>query len=109
MVAGAGCRNKGARGQGRFAAILRARDYDVTQVTAGILAEDLVARRDDKVWSVEVKNTKAWQPGFLKQARAQAALRRARWMLAWSIPGTRSWLVLRQGERPVLWHENVAE
>lgn len=106
-MTGAGSRRKGARGQGEFANLLRERDYDVTQITAGVLAEDLLARKDGKAWAVECKKTKTWHPGHLKQAKVQAKTRKVRWMLAWSVPGTRSWLVWAQGERVVLWHQGA--
>lgn len=104
-MTGAGRRRKGVNGQSRFAALLRERDYDVTPITAGVLAEDLLARQDGATWSVEVKNTKTWHQGYLEQAKRQAKERKARWMLAWRIPGTSSWLVQRYGERPAVWHE----
>ncbi len=103
---GKASRAKGARGQSAFASLLSERDYTVAPVSCGVLAEDLIATDPEgRTWAVEVKKTKAMQPGHLKQAKEQAHRRKARWMLAQHIEGSSSWLVRRQGERPVVWHE----
>lgn len=104
-MSGKASRSKGSRGQSAFATLLRERDYVVAPVSCGVLAEDLIATKDGKTWAVEVKKTKALAPGHLKQAKEQAHKRKARWMLAQHIEGSSSWLVRKQGERPVVWHE----
>ena len=106
---GKSSRSKGARGQSAFAALLSERDYTVAPVSCGVLAEDLIATDNEgRTWAVEVKKCKALQPGHLTQAKEQARKRKARWMLAQHLHGSSSWLVRRQGERPVVWHEREA-
>ncbi|MGQ9671481.1 MAG: hypothetical protein ACUVWY_15195 [Desulfosoma sp.] len=76
-------------------------------ITAGVMREDMIATDPDgNRWSVEVKNTSSITAAHLKQAREQAMARKLPWMLANKLEGTRSWLVRRQGHRPVVWHEN---
>lgn len=99
-------RNKGRRGQSIFAAMLTERDWVVDPITAGVQREDIIATDPaGRVWSVEVKNTKTITHQHRQQAMEQAKARRLPWMLANKIHGTSSWLIQRQGERPVIWHE----
>lgn len=105
-MSGRTSRDKGNRGERAFAAVLKSRDWVYLQSGAGDDAEDGLAIKDGKTYSVEVKNTKDYRQVYLKQAMEQARKRGkgVRWMLAWHIPHESSWLVQRQGERPVVWH-----
>ena len=99
-------RRKGRAGESAFKALLSDRDWVVADLTSGLATEDLLATDPDgAIWACEVKNTTSILPAHLKQAKEQAANRRARWLLANKIAGTSSWLVRRQGEKPVVWHE----
>lgn len=103
-------RRKGRLGQSVAANLLRSRDWVVDEISAGIRREDLVATDPNgRGWSVEVKNAAGILPGHKKQAMEQAAKRRLPWLLMSHISGTSSWLVQRQGERPVVWHNGEAE
>lgn len=102
-------RRKGAEGQREFASMLRARDWNVIQSTCGIASEDLIATSPDgKQYSIEIKNGKVIRmETFLKQAREQAGKRKLPWMLACRLHRfTRTWLVLRADEIPVVWSDN---
>ena len=99
-------RRKGAAGQGIAANLLKDRDYTVDQLTAGLSTADFVATDPSgKTWLVEVKNAATITNGHLKQAIDQGKSRRMPWMLINKIAGSSSWLVRRQGELPVVWHE----
>lgn len=103
---GASQRRKGACGQSRFANLLRERDWTVDPITCGVRREDLLATDPDgRQWSVEVKNQKTITPAHRTQAQEQARARGLPWLLASHIHGTSSWLVQRQGDRPVTWNE----
>lgn len=105
-MSGRTSRDKGNRGERAFAAVLKSRDWVYLPSGSGDEAEDGLAIDDGKTYAVEVKNTVTLQPAHLKQAMEQARKRGkgVRWLLAWHIPHTSSWLVQRQGERPVVWH-----
>lgn len=99
-------RSKGRRGETAFKNLLTARDWTVADLTSGLASEDLLVIDGDGItWACEVKNTMNIMQAHYFQAKKQAALRKARWMLANKIAGTKSWLVRRQGEKPVVWHE----
>lgn len=99
-------RRKGRAGESAFKALLADRDWVVADLASGLEAEDLLATDPDgATWAVEVKNTMNIMQAHYYQAKKQAVLRKARWMLANKISGTSSWLVRRQGEKPVVWHE----
>ena len=109
-MSGRTSRNKGARGQSTFRAMLVDRDWVVDQITAGIAAADLIATDPDgKTWAVEVKNCASIIPGHKKQAMEQGSKRRLPWLLANKISGTSSWLVQRQGGMPAVWHGKGGE
>ena len=98
-------RSKGRRGQSEAANILRDRDWIVADLSAGITCEDILATDPYGVlWAVEVKNTVSILPAHLKQAKEQANKRKAKWMLMSHLHGTSSWLVQRQGAKPIVWH-----
>lgn len=99
-------RRKGRRGETKAKHLLLDRNFTIlADTTAGISTDDLVAQDEaGAIWSVEVKNKRIITPvKDTGQARANAG--RNRWMLLAHIEGTSSWLVLRQAERPTVWHE----
>lgn len=100
-------RRKGKVGEREFRLLLESRDWTVVNTADGDRVEDCVAvdRANNKAWSVEIKNTKLtnWDK-FRKQAREQAKKTRLPWLLAIKIPGTKNWIVERQGERVSVWH-----
>lgn len=97
-------RNKGARGQSEFKAMLADRDWVVDSLTAGISSADLIATDPAGVtWCVEVKNCAGILPAHKKQAIEQGRTRRLPWLLASKIAGSSSWLVQRQNELPIVW------
>lgn len=103
-------RRKGRAGETAAKHLLAARDYVVDDLAAGIQSADLIATDAAGVtWCVEVKNCASILRMHREQAMRQAAARRLRWMLISKIAGTSSWLVQRQGERPVVWHEGEQE
>lgn len=98
-------RNKGARGQSEFKAMLLDRDWCVDTLTAGIASADLIATDAAGItWCVEVKNCAGILPSHKRQAMEQAKNRRIPWLLASKIAGSSSWLVQRQNELPTVWH-----
>jgi len=111
-MAGSFTRNKGRRGQTAALNLLRERNYVVADLTAGASTEDgLCIDELGQAWSVEVKNTTSITGAHLKQAKEQARARgsKVKWMLMNRIAGTSSWLVRRQGMRPVCWHDDVED
>lgn len=107
-LVGASQRAKGRRGQSEAISLLTARDWDCGDLSAGLSTEDILAiDTDGNSWSVEVKNCASINVrSFKKQAQEQAKKRRsARWMVLARVDGySGSWLVLRQGFEPVVWH-----
>lgn len=98
-------RTKGRVGQTEFSNMLKERDWTVVDTSAGQSVEDVFAIDCNGVqWSVEIKKTTMITLAHVKQAMEQAKKRKVRWMLANHIAGTSSWLVRRQGEKPVVWH-----
>lgn len=103
-MAGNATRSKGRRGQLEFANLLRSRDWSVAELNAGTCAEDFIAVSPVGIsYAVEVKNTTVITQAHRQQAMKQAEARRLPWLLASKIAGTGSWLVQRQGDRPVCW------
>ena len=103
-------RSKGRRGQQEAIALLESRDFSVAELNHGKATEDMWAcdLNGGKTYSVEVKNTAAITTAHRKQAQTQAAKSKLPWLLMSHIAGTSSWLVQRQGERPVVWHKGEA-
>ena len=102
-------RRKGRRGETAAKRLLADHDYTILADTAaGIESDDLVVQdADGYVWSVEVKTRKLIDPAlFVGQARRQAG--KKRWMVLAHIDNTSSWLVLRKGKRPTVWHQKEA-
>lgn len=99
-------RRKGRRGETAAKRLLADHDYTILADTAaGIATDDLVVQDDSGcVWSVEVKTRVIINPAlFTAQARQQAG--RTRWMVLAHIHKTSSWLVMRKGMRPTVWHQ----
>ena len=99
-------RSKGRRGQQAARELLTGRDWSVAELNAGTAAEDFWACEllTGRTYSVEVKNTMSITTAHRKQCMEQAARSKLPWMLLSHIAGTGSWLVQRQGERPMVWH-----
>ena len=99
-------RSKGRRGQSEAKELLTSRDWSVAELSPGMRAEDFWAcdLAAGCTYSVEVKNTISITKAHRTQAQNQAARVRLPWMLMSKIAGTKSWLIQRQYERPVVWH-----
>ena len=103
-MSGKATRAKGRRGETQAKDLLRSLDFVVHDLTAGLDSEDLVATDPaGRTWSVEVKNTAAITTVHRAAAMARAKASRLPWMLMSVIAGTGTWLVQRQGHRPVVW------
>ena len=98
-------RNKGRRGQTAAANLLKDRDWEIIETSAGMKVEDIVATDPQgKRWSIEVKNHKHIKvEEFRKQAIEQAKKRNIDWMLMVKIACTSSWLIWKKNEKPVVW------
>lgn len=108
-MSGKASRNKGAKGQREFKALLSDRDWVFDAITAGISAADLIGTDPTgRTWCIEVKNCAGILPAHKKQAMDQGKSRRLPWLLASKIAGSSSWLIQRQGEAPQVWHEKAA-
>ena len=105
----AASRNKGRKGQREDRELLQSRDWSVAELNSGTQAEDFWACElaTGRAYSVEVKNCAAITTAHRKQAITQAGKAKLPWLLLSKIAGTSSWLVQRQSERPVVWHEGV--
>ena len=103
----AASRNKGRRGQLEARELLTSRDWSVAELNSGTAKEDFWACDlvGGKTYSVEVKNTTAITVAHRKQCMEQAARSKLPWLLLSKIAGTSSWLVQRQGEKPVVWNQ----
>ena len=105
-MSGAATRRKGRVGQLAARHLLMDHDWTVAELNGGTAVEDFISTDPTGLaWAVECKNTAAITTAHRKQAMDQAKARRMRWMLLSHIAGTSSWLVQRQGLRPVVWHE----
>lgn len=99
-------RDKGRKGQREARALLTSRDWSVAELNGGTKAEDfLVGAPYGVTYACEVKNTVAITTAHRAQAQTQAKTRKLPWMLVSKIAGTRSWLVQRMGQLPVVWTE----
>lgn len=99
-------RSKGRRGETAAKCLLADRDYTIlADTSAGLSTDDLVVQSPDgKVFSVEVKNTRLIDvPKFRAQAIRNA--KRNSWLLLCKIDNTKSWLVIKKGAIPSVWHE----
>ena len=108
MPGGKSPRSRGRRGESACKALLTSRDWTVHDLTAGLASADLIAvDPNGRSWSVEVKATSAIAVAtYRKQAMEQAKKARLPWMLVCAIHGTSAWLVMRQGEQPVVWRND---
>ena len=107
-MSGARQRNKGKVGERTAKYLLADHDFQViADTTAGLSTGDLVAKdQDGTIYDVEVKNRRMINvPMFLGQARKNADRSKLPWMLMCKIETTSSWLILRKGEKPTIWHE----
>ena len=104
-MSGKAPRAKGGRGQTAAFALLESRGYLCEATTAGRSSCDIIARKDGVTWSVEAKNTVAIDCRKFRKQAMDNAKPGTRWMVLAHIDGSRSWVVLRQGERPAMWHE----
>ena len=98
-------RRKGRDGESRAERLLGDRDFTVDDLACGKSGCDLIATKDGVTWAVEVKNCTAlpiaaWRRQAIRQRKTGQ-----RWMLVMHLPGTREWLVMRQGERSLVWEE----
>ena len=104
-------RSKGSRGQTAAKHLLQDRDWQVIPTSAGYDSEDfccLNPQTGGALWAVEVKMCKLIDiPKFVRQAQQQAKRRKAMWMLMCHVHGTKSWLVMRQGDKPTIWEQKV--
>ena len=99
-------RRKGVEGRCRAIHLLCDRDWNCDPTMEGIKSDDVVVMDPTgKRYSVEVKNTKAITVDHRTQAMRQARPRGLPWMLMSRIYGTRSWLIQRSDNRPVVWNE----
>ena len=110
-MSGRKSRNKGKRGERAFRLILADLDWSVVNTGDGDTVEDAWAVDPNGcTWSVEIKNCKLIDLcRYRKQAREQAARSKLPWLLAVKLPNTSSWLVERQGEKPIVWHSKGEE
>jgi len=108
---GKSSRTKGARAQTAAKNLLTERDWRVTTTSSGASQEDIIATdTQGRTWSVEVKDQKTtpWEK-FRTQARDQAKRSALPWMLMVHVPGTRHWVIERQGEGLAVWNERNKE
>jgi hypothetical protein len=98
-------RSKGRAGQLAARHLLQENDWTVAELNAGTAVADFWATdANGKTWSVEVKNTASIN---VRAIRSQAVKQSGKmpWLVMAKIDGTRSWLVLRQAEKPTIWTE----
>ena len=111
-MSGRKSRSKGKKGEREARALLGDLDWILLANTAdGDEGEDMIVENTSgTIYSVEVKNVKLIDiPKFRTQAMANAKKKKKPWMLMLKIDGTKSWLILRQGERPIVWTEKKEE
>lgn len=109
---GSKVRNKGKVGERTAKRLLTDNDYTIlADTTAGLSTGDIVAKSPDgTIYDVEVKNRRQLNiPLFVGQARKNAGRSKVDWMVLCKIDSTTSWLVLRKGYKPTVWHEKVVE
>ena len=98
-------RSKGRRGETSARHLLESRDYTCEDLSAGRASCDILAIKNGIAHYVEVKNRQVINPVAFRKQAVKNCKSNGRWMVLAKIEGSRSWLVLRQGERPVVWHE----
>ena len=98
-------RAKGRIGETAAMRMWEDRDYTCEDMSCGRASCDFLAVKDGTVWAVEVKDRAIIDMRrFRDQARANAK-RGTKWALSVHIPGTRAWIVDRQGLPVSLWHD----
>jgi len=103
-------RAKGNRGESEARDVLLERGYSIIETSRGRSCEDIIATAGTRTYSVEVKwhelwNLKAWR----RQAKANAAKRKAHWMLMVRITGAPHTFYVEDGDgRPRIWTGNGA-
>jgi Holliday junction resolvase-like predicted endonuclease len=101
-------RSKGKRGERKAGELLVDNDYNVLANTGdGVECEDFIVQcPSSNIYSVEVKNRKVIDiTAFKKQASTNAKKKKLLWLIMAKIEGSSSWLIWRQNERPIVWHE----
>jgi hypothetical protein len=110
-------RSKGKRGERKAAELLADNEYNILANTGdgnilantgdGVECEDFIVQcPSSNIYSAEVKNRKIINmAAFRKQASANARKKKLLWLIMAKIEGSSSWLIWRQNERPVVWHE----
>lgn len=107
-MAGRATRSKGKEGERLAKALLKDRDWTIiADTSAGLSTGDLIAKAPDgTIYDVEVKNRREINvPMFIGQARKSADKTKLAWMVLAKLEGFASWLVLRKGEKPTVWHQ----
>jgi Holliday junction resolvase-like predicted endonuclease len=107
-MAGKATRNKGKEGQRQAKALLKDRDWTIiADTSAGLATGDLIVESPEGIrYDVEVKNRREVHvPCFIGQARKSAEATKSAWMVLAKLDGFASWLVLRKGEKPTVWHQ----
>lgn len=102
--------SKGKKGEREAKRLLEDRDFTIlADTSAGLSTDDLVIQAaDGKIYSVEVKNTKAIDiPKYRTQAKTNA--KKLDWLLLCKIDQTSSWLVMGKNRLPVVWHSKGGE
>ena len=105
-------RRKGKVGEAEFTGLLAARGYsEVQPLGPGRSQCDVTAVDSNGAkWAIEIKHRKSINlTYYLIQARENARKAKGKWMLAIRLHGYRSWMVLRQGMDPDMWHEGDEE
>jgi hypothetical protein len=104
-------RNKGLRGQNEARDVLEEREYRVVETSAGRACEDLFCL-DPHGWPVSVEvphHAHTRWDASRAQARAQAKVRGARWLLVRRVPGhSHAFVVKGDGTTPVASRRNGA-
>jgi Holliday junction resolvase-like predicted endonuclease len=107
-VNGKSTRSKGKAGELAAKHLLKDMDWKIlADTTSGLSTGDLIAESPSgKIYDVEVKNRREIHVAkFVGQSRKNASRLKKDWMVMAKIDGTSSWLVLRKGEKPAVWHQ----
>lgn len=107
MSGGKRVRSKGREGERLAKLLLKDRDYTIiADTSAGLSTGDLIVESPDGTrYDVEVKNRNAIHVSmFIGQARKNAEKSKSAWMVLAKIEGSSSWLVMRKGQKPDVWH-----
>jgi Holliday junction resolvase-like predicted endonuclease len=108
MMAGKRTTSKGKMGERLAKELLVDRDWTIiADTSSGLSTGDLIAESPEGTrYDVEVKNRREVHlPAFIGQARKNAEKTKSAWMVLAKLDGFASWLVLRKGEKPAVWHQ----